>query len=152
LAGVLAEGLHTYQDDSNTRTYYNGAAWVIDSEPSQAWTPTINQPGSIAKTVNWGWSQRSNGLYRATCKLSITGSGTGTNAITVSTPFTQVEAFGSFVFFDTSNSFYRSGNVLPQSTTLYSFVIDSGADLYGIAGTDGMTNGDVLWLSVTGSY
>jgi hypothetical protein len=152
LSGVLAEGLHSYEDDSNSLKFYNGSAWVILNEPPQTWTPTISQPGSITKTTNWAYSQRQGGMYRATCKLSITGSGTATNPIIVSTPFTHVEGFGSFVFYDTSNSFYRSGNVLPYSTTEYSFVIDSGADLYGIAGTDGMTNGDVLWLSVMGSY
>jgi hypothetical protein len=147
-----ADGEHAYLTGSDTLMEYQTSAWVIINEPKQTWTPTISQPGSITKTVNWGYSQRQGGMYRATCKLSITGSGTATNPIIVTTPFTHVEAFGSFVFYDTSNSFYRSGNVLPYSTTEYSFVIDSGADLYGIAGTDGMTNGDVLWLSVMGSY
>ncbi len=152
LSGVLAEGLHTYQDDANTVTYYTGAAWVILSEPTQAWTPTVTHSGSVAKTTNWAWYKRTGDLYEAQCKLSFTGSGTSTNAILVSTPLTQVDASGSFIFYDSSNSFYRVGNVLPNSTTTYSLAIDSGADLYGIAGTDGITNNDVLWLKVTGRY
>lgn len=152
LSGVLAEGLMSYEDDVNSLKLYNGSAWTIVSEPSQSWSPTISQPGSISKTVNWGFYQRTNGIYIANCKLSITGSGTAVNAITVSAPLTQVVGFGSFVFYDTSNSYYRSGAVLPQSTTLYSFVIDSGADLYGIAASDGMTNGDILWMQVMGTY
>jgi hypothetical protein len=152
LSGVLAEGLLVYEDDVNTYKYYTGAAWAIVSEPRQTWTPTVSQPGSIAKTTNWGWYQRANGLYWASCKLSITGAGTGGNAITVSSPITQVDAAGSFNFFDTSLSVYRAGNILPQSTTVLSFAIDSGAAEYGVAGTDGMTNGDVLWVSVQGSY
>lgn len=152
LAGPLAEGLTTYQDDSNTTTQYDGSTWNILSEPAQAWSPTISQPGSIAKTVNWGWYKRFNGFYLATCKLTITASGTGGNAITVSTPLTHLVAFGIFVFYDTSLGAYRVGGVLPQSTTLYSFAIDSGAAEYGIAGTDGMTNGDVVWTGVLGLY
>ena len=152
LSGVLAEGLTTYQDDANTTTQYDGSAWNILNEPSQSWTPTISQPGSISKTVNWGFYRRSNGIYIANAKMTITGSGTATNAIAVTAPLTHVVAFGSFVFYDTSLGAYRSGAVLPQSTTVYSFVIDEGADLYGVAGTDGMTNGDVIWLQVTGTY
>jgi hypothetical protein len=152
LSAVLAEGLVTYQDDANTYTWYNGSAWVILTEPSQTWTPEIKQPGVIAHTKNWGFYQRQNGVYIANCKLTITGSGTAGNAITVSAPLTQVVGFGGFTFYDTSLAIYRSGNVLPQSTTLYSFIIDSGAAEYGIAGGDGMTNGDVVWLQVTGTY
>ncbi len=152
LSGVLAEGLHTYQDDSNTITYYTGAAWVVISEPTQTWTPTVTQSGAVAKTTNWAWYKRSGDLYEAQCKLSFTGSGTSTNAILISTPLTQVDASGSFVFYDSSLGQYRVGNVLPNSTTTYSLAIDSGTDLYGIAGTDGITNNDVLWLKVTGRY
>ncbi len=146
------DGEHAYTTGNDTLWEYQSSAWVILNEPKQTWTPTISQPGSIAKTTNWAYFQRQGGLYRATCKLSITGSGTAVNAITVSTPLTQVEGFGAFVFYDVSNSYYRVGNVLPESTTLYSFVIDSGADKYGIAAGDGMSNGDVLWLTVMGSY
>jgi hypothetical protein len=152
LASVLAEGLVSYEDDVNTLKLYDGSAWNIIHEPAQSWTPTISQPGSIAKTVNWGFYRRSGGTYIANAKMTITGSGTAVNAITVSAPITQVVGFGSFVLYDTSLGAYRSGAVLPQSTTLYSFVIDEGADLYGIAGTDGMTNGDIMWLQVTGTY
>jgi hypothetical protein len=152
LSGVLAEGLTVYQDDSNTMLHYDGSAWNILVEPKQTWTVTVSQPGSIAKTTNWGWYQRSNGLYRASCKLTITGSGTGGNAITVSAPITQVDAGGQFTFYDSSLGAYRVGGILPQSTTLLSFAIDEGTDLYGIAGGDGMTNNDVMWLTVEGSY
>jgi hypothetical protein len=152
LSSVLAEGLVAYEDDVNSLKLYDGSAWNIVHEPAQSWSPTISQPGSIAKTVNWGFYRRSGGTYIANCKLSITGSGTAVNAITVSAPITHVVAFGGFVFYDTSLGAYRSGAVLPQSTTLYSFVIDEGADLYGIAAGDGMTNGDIMWLQVTGTY
>lgn len=146
------DGQHAYLTGSDTLTQYQSSAWVVINEPKQTWTPTVSQPGSIAKTVNWGWYQRQGGLYRADCKLSITGSGTGGNAITVSTPFTHVDAGGIFRIFDTSLGAYRVGGIQPESTTLYSFVIDEGADLYGIAGGDGLSNGDVVWLTVQGSY
>lgn len=150
--GLLEAGMRAYTADDNTYWAYTGGAWVIECEPSQTWAPTISQPGSIARTVQWGWYQRSNGLYRATCRLNITASGSGGNPIIVSTPFTHIEAFGSFAFFDTSLGAYRVGNVLPQSTTEYCFVIDEGIDLYGVAVGDGVTNGDALWLQVTGSF
>jgi hypothetical protein len=86
-----ADGEHAYLTGSDTLMEYQTSAWVIINEPKQTWTPTISQPGSITKTVNWGYSQRQGGMYRATCKLSITGSGTATNPIIVTTPFTHVE-------------------------------------------------------------
>lgn len=150
--GIVEEGMRAYTRDANTYWWYDGSNWVIETEPAQSWTPTVTQSGTVSKTVNWGWYRRSNGLYEAQCKLTFTGSGTSTNAILISTPLTQVDAFGAFVFYDSSLGEYRVGNVLPNSTTTYSLAIDEGVDLYGIAGTDGITNNDVLWLKVTGRF
>ncbi len=146
------DGMFAYLTGTNTTTQYRDSAWITLDEPTQTWTPTVTQSGAVAKTTNWAWYKRTGDTFVAECKLSFTGSGTSTNAILISAPLTQVDAFGSFIFYDSSNSFYRVGNVLPNSTTTYSLAIDSGADLYGIAGTDGITNNDVLWLKVTGRY
>jgi hypothetical protein len=152
LSGVLAEGLVTYQDDTNTMTLYNGSAWVIVGEPVQSWTPTVTQSGAVTKTVTWGYYQRSNGLFTASCRLDFTGAGTATNKIIVTSPITHIVAGGSFMFYDTSNAFYRVGFVVPESTTEFSFAIDSGTDFYGKAAGDGITSGDVLWMTVNGNY
>lgn len=150
--GILEEGMRAYTRDNNTYWAYDGAAWQVEGEPIQSWTPTVTQSVTVSKTVTWGFYRRTNGMYIASCRLDFTGSGTASNAIFVSSPITHVVAGGSFSFYDTSNGFYRSGMVLPDSTTRYSFAIDEGTDLYGKAGTDGITSGDVLWLTVVGNY
>lgn len=152
LSGVLAEGMRAYTDDADTFWFYDGSAWVIESEPVRAWTPTVTQGSTVTKTVNWSGYQRANDGYRAFCKLTMTGSGTPGNSIIVSTPFTHIEAFGAFGFFDDSLGLYRAGFVLPESMTEYSFIIDLGALPFGNAASDGLTSGDQLWLSVQGTY
>ena len=40
LVGVLAEGMHCYLSDTNTRAYYNGSAWIA-STPWTQYTPVL---------------------------------------------------------------------------------------------------------------
>jgi hypothetical protein len=152
MSGKLAEGQRAYTEDANTFWWYTGAAWVIETEPEQSWTPTLGQGGTVSKTTNWGTYKRSNGRYWAECKLTVSGTGTATNIITVSTPITQVQCGGSFRFWDDSIGWYRVGNVEPNSTTELAFVIERGTALYGIHPNDGLTSGDVLWINVQGTY
>lgn len=150
--GILEEGMRAYTRDNNTYYSYNGSAWVIESEPVQSWSPTVTQSVTVSKTVTWGWYQRSNGMFTASCRLDFTGSGTATNIITITGPLTWIVAGGSFLFYDTSNAFYRAGYVQNASTTEFSLIIDEGTDAYGKAGGDGITSGDVLIMTVTGNY
>ena len=41
LSGVLDEGMITYQEDTNSITYYTGAAWRTIYRPETSWTPTF---------------------------------------------------------------------------------------------------------------
>ena len=41
LSGVLAEGMHCYLSDTDTRAYYNGSAWIA-STPWTQYTPVIS--------------------------------------------------------------------------------------------------------------
>jgi hypothetical protein len=151
MSGKLAEGQRAYTEDTNTMWIYT-TAWEIETEPVQTWTPTLEQAGTVAKTTNWGYYQRSRGRYWAECKLTATGSGTASSIIAVTTPITQVQCHGKFDFWDNSIGWYRSGGVLPYSTTLLAFTIDMGTDYFGIHPNDVVTSSDVLWLSIQGTY
>lgn len=153
LASVLEEGLiaQTLADDTFWR--YTGSAWEILFEREKAWTsPTITQGSSVAKTVNWGSYKRSYGRFDATLKVTFTASGTGGNAIGISTPFDVVGASGTFAFFDDSLGLYRAGFAVGVADDTIGLIIDLGADLFGIAASDGITADDVLWLDIHGSY
>jgi len=41
LSGVLTEGMHTYQTDTDRVTVYDGAAWQVVSSPWAAYTPSL---------------------------------------------------------------------------------------------------------------
>lgn len=40
LSGLLAEGMLTYQSDTNSLTYYTGSAWRTIYTPATSWTPS----------------------------------------------------------------------------------------------------------------
>lgn len=157
LSGILEEGMRAYtaDEDGGTFWWYSEALaqWCVETQPVQSWSPiTVTQSGTVTHTVNWANFQKNNGAYRAVCKLTFTGTGSSGNPILVSTPFTHIEGFGNFGFWDDSSGYYRVGIALPHSTTQYSFAIDQGTGLYGMAGSDGITADDILWLQVTGTY
>jgi hypothetical protein len=153
LTGVLEEGLVTQTLDDDTFWRYTGAAWEILFEREKAWTsPVILQPTSVAHTVNWGSYKRSYGRWDASLKVTFTATGTAGNAIGLTTPFDVVGASGTFAFFDDSLLLYRTGVALGIADDTVGFVIDLGADLYGISGADGITADDVLWVDLHGSY
>ena len=73
-----------------------------------SYTPTVTQSGAVTKTVTYAKYISANKLCTVVFKLAITGSGTSTNAITVSLPVTAA----------------TSGLVLPGN----GFVIEHGVN------------------------
>jgi CubicO group peptidase (beta-lactamase class C family) len=153
LTGVLEEGLVTRTLDDDTFWAYTGAAWEIVMEREKTWSSTsIVQPTAVTHTVNWGSYKRSYGRWDGMLKVTFTAAGTGGNAIGIATPFDVVGVSGSFAFFDDSLGLYRTGFAIGVADDTIGLIIDLGADLFGIAASDGITADDVLWLDVHGSY
>jgi hypothetical protein len=91
LSAVLDEGLLTCQDDTNSLTVYSGAAWSTIGPVHgawTAWTPTLTQSGAVTKTVTSGAYIRIGRLIVGYCFLTVTGTGTSSNGIVISTPVT----------------------------------------------------------------
>lgn len=153
LAAVLEEGLLAQTLDDDTFWRYDGADWEILFEREKPWTsPTVDQGGVVACTVDWGSYKRSYGRWDATLKVTFTASGTGGIAIGITTPFDVVGASGTFAFFDDSFGKWRQGFALGVAADVVALIIDLADDLLGIAASDGITADDVLILDLHGSY
>lgn len=127
LTTAKAEGMVTYQLDTNTFTWYSGSAWSTWGPASGAlttWTPTVTQSGAVTVTVNYATYQRRG--REVTCRFSVsaTGAGTANNAVTIGgLPFTSAHTslpIGIGYLSDASVPFVYAGMTfwLETSTTL----------------------------------
>jgi hypothetical protein len=91
LASVLTEGLIAYLIDTNTYTIYTGSAWSTIGPIHGAltdWTPAVTQTGSVTVTNTYSKYIRLGRLVAGWFTLAVTGSGSGSVGITISTPVT----------------------------------------------------------------
>jgi len=156
LSGNLRDGMYATTLDNDRLYRYNGSAWVVISEPAQAWTPVITQGVTVTATNNFSWYQRSNGVFTAQCNLSITGAGTAANTIIVVPPFTLADAngaMGSFFIYDASSTLVYAGTAASSSTTAITLYTDQGG-LNGVGNSPGLTlaASDTLKASFQGRY
>ena len=70
------------ESDINTYLSGEGGAWTT-------WTPTLTQSGTVTATVTSAVYGRWGRLIVGQFRLSVTGTGTGSNAVTVSLPVTS---------------------------------------------------------------
>lgn len=89
------EGMHCITTDTDTMWAYTSAAWVGCGGYGNgiSFTPTITQSGSVAFTNTASfYSYLGNKIIRVEHSMSVTGSGTTNNNITISTPLTLASA------------------------------------------------------------
>lgn len=119
--GLPFEGQRIYETDTNTLLYYNGTAWVIESEPAQAYTPTLTQSATVTKTVDEGTYQRSNGRCRGNARLAVTGAGTINNQIRVGLPVAHDHpagvVIGTFLAYDANATTFFTGVLVTQGAS-----------------------------------
>lgn len=147
------EGRFIFETDTNRFQFYDGAAWVIESEPFQSWTPTITQGSAVSGTVNRSWYRRSRGGFSAYLKWTASGAGTASNQITISTPLTLVdlEEIAGTLYVVDSGTDNKNALAIPQSTTLMRFVRNGATSAFG-ASSYTIASGDIFRLSITGRY
>jgi hypothetical protein len=155
LAAVLDEGMVAYLEDSNSLTYYTGAAWVVVSEPPQALASIATFQGiSVSNTMAYGWTQRCNGMFVAQFAANITSGGSAPNDIAIATPFTLPDAEaigGAYTYTDTGTAVY-SGSIYPFSTTEFRLQSDTTTNRLGTSPNFAMANTDVLRVTLHGRY
>lgn len=148
-------GMTIVESDTNRTLQWNGAAWVILSEPPQTWgIATYTQSGSKTLTATRAWSQRSSGTFIAQARLTNFQAGVAGNQITMPTPFTLPSLYdigGSFSWFDSGNVTY-AGTIVPSSTTEFSFSVDGVNNVFGNTPNFAPAAADVLTLTIHGRY
>ena len=155
LSGVLAEGMYAHASDIDTLHYYNGSSWQVVHEPIQSWSPTITQGSAVSGTVTRGWSQRSNGVFRALLVWTSSAAGTGSNNIVISTPFTLADAWdvgGSWYFDDVGSSTIYTGTVRQNTSTSFKLRTSAEASDFGVAPAVTIASSDILSVTITGTY
>lgn len=138
--------------DVNTYLSGEGGAWT-------SWTPAVTQSGAVTVTVTDAKYARWGRLIHFDAYLIVTGSGTGTNAVTISLPvatnarYSANHTLGTGFIYDTSATLkYKAIIAWATSTTIKLHPTSSTADGYLGAGTftAGLAVGDLI--SVQGTY
>ena len=125
-----------------------GAAW-------ETWTPTVTQSGAVTATTTLGRYMRIQKLVIAVAKMTITGTGTANNAVTLSLPITAnntAQMIGSGSIYDSSANLLDLVICEGATTTTTKFYRNGagGAAFWGIDPNVALGSGDVI--SVTFMY
>jgi hypothetical protein len=136
------------ESDINTYLMGEGGAW-------SSWSPTITQSGSVAYSGSYGGSGRWGRKIVAQGEFNITGTGTAANIVTVALPATAVNVghpIGNGWIYDASTGLFHFGQILTQTTTTASFIIQtngSGATYLGTTSfTAALASGDIVCVNL----
>lgn len=137
------------ESDINTYLMGEGGAWT-------SWTPAVVQSGSVTVTNTRSRYARYGRTIHFSADLAVTGSGTSSNAITISLPVTAAATntvFGSGLLTDSSASLIYPAVLLAISTTtvqLRDTTTSGGDGRLGFAVfTAGLASGDTIRISGT---
>jgi hypothetical protein len=144
------DGASLTEADINLYLMGEGGAWTT-------WTPTVTQSGSVTVTNTRSRFARYGRTIHWTMDLSVTGSGTGGNAIEVSLPVAAAASAGVIggtgLLTDSSTSDVFPFIIDPSTTTtvqLKSTSSSSGSGLLGVAVfTAALASGDIIRASGT---
>lgn len=154
------EGQTIWETDTDFTKYWNGTTWEQGLTIGQftSWTPVITQSGVVTKTIDYARFTKTGRLVTASYFMTVTGSGTGANAVVISgLPFNTSSAIpagmiiGSGTLIDISAGLvYKSIIRVASSTTLHYFYTGStNGNVLGVADfTAGLAVGDILTLTI----
>lgn len=158
LSVAKAEGMLTFQLDSNSLTVYSGATWSTVGPAHGAltsWTPTVVQSGSVTVTNTASRYRRTGRWIEGYFYLTVTGSGSAGSPViisgipaTASGPASLVIGTGGFSDAGTGN-FYNPFGVALASTTSFDLRYSTGVTdpRLGVTGTvfpNGLAASDIL--------
>jgi hypothetical protein len=149
------EGQTIYETDTDLSLTYTGAAWVQTGNSTGAWTaftPTITQSGNVTFSGPMRYTRIGRTVH-ANCALSVSGSGTAGNIVTVSLPITANAALpvvGAAWIYDASTGTRYICTADLQSTTTVAFQHDtSGSSAWGAAPSIGLASTDQIRFGIT---
>ena len=133
--------------DLNTYCSGEGGAWT-------SYTPTVTQSGAVTCTVNYSKYARYGRTIHWTFWLTMTGAGTGSNAVTVSLPVTAASANGgagvAAIYDSSASTPYVCSAQTNGAATAIAFVGDaSGAGNWGSTPNTALATGDTIRGSIT---
>lgn len=157
------EGMVVYDKALDANLTFDGTNWVrtlaLTTTAVQTWTPTLTQSGTVTHTATEARYVRTGTLVQAWGYLSVTGSGTTNNTVTVTLPVTASgNATGSVLgtaFIGAGGVVYVGVAQLASSTTL-SFRVAPGNAAASLGGTGsfgvnpnvGLANGDSVRFAI----
>lgn len=157
LSARKRENMVTAQADTNCLTVYSGAAWSTIGPVHGALTtyvPTLTQSGAVTKTVTYASYTRFGRWVMGSVRLDVTGAGSASNAITVSTPVTALS--GTVVV---GSGYWNDASAAPLvglcallTTTTFGIYTASASILTPLgstssASTAALASGDIINLS-----
>lgn len=157
LSTAKSEGMVTYQLDTNTLTIYTGAAWSPIGPAHGAWTsftPVITQSGVVTHTVSNSTYLRVGRMIHWRFTLTVTGSGTGSNVVTLSVPVnigyvSDYAPCGWGQILDSSTNLVCAGPAVPAAAgTIKIQTLYMSGSAFNVLGTSSFTaalaSGDVI--------
>jgi hypothetical protein len=130
--------------DVNTYLMGEGGAWT-------SWTPTVTQSGSVTVTNTRSRYARYGRTIHFSLQLSVTGSGTGSNAVLISFPVTAASAITGGVGYLTDASAPASymGILYANSTTNFGILGTGSGYLGSTTFTAALASGDIIFAHGT---
>lgn len=153
--GTPFEGLEIYETDTDRIYIYDGSTWVLHNVLSQwiNYTPTLTQSGTVTKTVAYSRYHKVGRKVTFQAYCSATGSGTGSNIVTLSLPWTAAQAslvVGSFYIYDASVNTNYLGHAALNSVNTVTGLINATSNYMGAAGfTAALASGDSILVDCT---
>lgn len=120
-----------------------------------AYTPTLTQSATVTKTLNYAKYARSGNTVFVQLAMTVTGAGTGANAVLIGLPVAAANAaslacWGVGTIYDASaNLAYKGVAVVSSSTAASIWASSTSVNALGVADfTAALAVGDIVDLSI----
>ena len=122
------------------------------------WTPTVTQSGSVTVTVNYAtYVVDSSGKVTINCRLTVTGSGTAANLISIGgipsnaqpKRFGGLTTIGIATIQDSGTKTYGGLSVIATSASEFRFIGFDQANFVGVSPNFALASGDTITFLIT---